>query len=50
MVMLSNSNSEKVQELFPSSKWDVEEIEVNRAINSDSNKRTGHSELLIKNY
>jgi len=25
-------------------------IEVNRAINSDSNKRTGHSELLIKNY
>lgn len=50
MVMLSNSNSEKVQELFPSSKWDVEEIEVNRAINSDSNNRTGHSELLIKNY
>src|SRR3970282_1521179 len=50
MVMLSNSNSEKVQELFPSSRWDVEEIEANRAINSDSKKRTGHSELLIKNY
>jgi len=49
-VLLSNSSSKQVRELFSSKDWKIFEIEANRAINSDSNKRTGHSELLIKNY
>ena len=48
--MLSNSNSEEVLEIFSKSNWKIFEIEANRTINSDSRKRTGHSELLIKNY
>ncbi|MEK0382195.1 MAG: DNA adenine methylase [Nitrosopumilus sp.] len=49
-VLLSNSSSKQVRELFSSKDWKIFEIEANRAINSDSNKRTGHYELLIKNY
>ncbi len=49
-VLLSNSSSKQVRELFSSKDWEIFEIEANRAINSDSNKRTGHTELLIKNY
>jgi len=48
-VLLSNSNTKEVKKLF-SSKWKVVEVSANRAINSNSKKRTGHSELLIKNY
>ena len=48
-VLLSNSNTKEVKKLF-SSKWKIVEISANRAINSNSKKRTGHSELLIKNY
>ena len=48
-VLLSNSNTKEVRKLF-SSKWKVVEVSANRAINSNSKKRTGHTELLIKNY
>jgi len=48
-VLLSNSNTKEVKKLFLS-KWKIVEIAANRAINSNSKKRTGHSELLIKNY
>jgi len=48
-VMLSNSDSEEVSKLFPK-KWSRQRIPANRAINSDSKKRTGHCELLITNY
>jgi DNA adenine methylase len=48
-VLHSNSKSKDVMDLF-SSKWKIIEIPANRAINSDSTKRTGHTELLIKNY
>jgi DNA adenine methylase len=48
--MLSNSSSKHVLDLFSNKNWKIIEIEANRAINSDSNKRTGHAELLIKNY
>ncbi len=48
--LLSNSNSKEVLEFFSKNSWKIYEIEANRAINSDSKKRTGHSELLIKNY
>jgi DNA adenine methylase len=49
-VLLSNSKSQIVENLFSSSKWNIKEIRVNRTINSDSKKRTGHYEFLIKNY
>ena len=48
-VMLSNSNSKTVKKLF-SSVWKIKEIKANRAINSNSQKRTGHKEIIIKNY
>jgi DNA adenine methylase len=48
-VLHSNSNSKEVRDLF-SRDWKIVEISANRAINSDSTKRTGHTELLIKNY
>ena len=48
-VMLSNSNSKTVKNLFPS-KWKLKEIKANRAINSNSQKRTGYTEIIIKNY
>jgi len=49
-VMLSNSKSKEVLDLFSSYSNNIIEINSNRFINSDSKKRTGHSELLIKNY
>lgn len=48
-VLHSNSNSKEVRKLF-SKDWEIIEITANRAINSDSTKRTGQTELLIKNY
>ena len=49
-VLLSNSNTKIVKKIFSSKKWKIKEIVVNRAINSNSQKRTGHKEVLIKNY
>ena len=49
-VMLSNSNSPEVEKLFTKKEWNIQKIEANRSINSNSRKRTGHYELLIKNY
>jgi DNA adenine methylase len=49
-VLLSNSSSKQVLDLFSKKNWNITKIEANRAINSDSKKRTGHYELLIKNY
>lgn len=49
-VMISNSDSEEVSGLFSGRPWKIRRIRANRSINSDSKKRTGHHELLIKNY
>ena len=49
-VLLSNSKSKIVEKSFSSPKWKIKEVQVNRAINSDSKKRTGHYDILIKNY
>ncbi len=49
-VLLSNSDSEEVIDLFSSRPWSIDRIRANRAINSNSKRRTGHFELLIKNY
>ena len=49
-VLLSNSDSDEVRALFPEGRWQTRRIRANRTINSDSGKRKGHFELLIKNY
>ena len=49
-VLLSNSNSKEVSDMFSKKPWKISKIRANRSINSDSKKRTGHFELLIKNY
>lgn len=49
-VLLSNSDSDEVSEIFSTEPWKIRKICANRSINSDSKKRTGHFELLIKNY
>ncbi len=49
-VLLSNSHSEDILELFKEFSDGIIEINANRFINSVSQKRTGHTELLIKNY
>jgi len=49
-VLLSNSDSKQVSDMFSDKQWQVDRIHANRSINSDSKKRTGHFELLIKNY
>ena len=49
-VLLSNSDSEEVSGMFSGKPWKISKISANRSINSDSKKRTGHFELLVKNY
>jgi len=49
-ILLSNSNCKEVTQTFSKNSWKVVKIQANRAINCNSKKRTGHSELLIKNY
>ena len=49
-VLLSNSNSKTVKNHFSGKHWSISKINVNRAINSNPAKRTGHKEIIIKNY
>lgn len=49
-ILLSNSDSKEVSDMFKSKTWKIKKIQANRSINSNSKKRTGHFELLIKNY
>ncbi|KFM15223.1 Modification methylase MjaIII protein [Marine Group I thaumarchaeote SCGC RSA3] len=49
-VLLSNSDSKQVTDMFSAKSWKTDKIQANRSINSNSKKRTGHFELLIKNY
>src|SRR5574337_1298954 len=49
-VLLSNSKSDEIVKLFKEFSDGIIEINANRFINSVSQKRTGHTELLIKNY
>ncbi|ABK77039.1 site-specific DNA methylase [Cenarchaeum symbiosum A] len=48
-VMLSNSNTPEVRSHFGNS-WKTRKVRANRAINSDSGGRSGHTELVITNY
>ena len=49
-VLLSNSNSKIVKDFFSKKHWKISSINANRAINSNAQKRTGHKEIIIKNY
>ncbi|RNJ76711.1 MAG: DNA adenine methylase [Nitrosopumilus sp. H13] len=49
-VLLSNSDSPEVAGMFSGRRWKTRRIRANRSINSNSKKRTGHHELLIRNY
>lgn len=49
-ILLSNSKSDEIIELFKEFSKGIVEINANRFINSVSSKRTGHVELLIRNY
>jgi len=48
--LLSNSKSKEILDLFEEFAEGIIEINANRFINSVSQKRTGHTELLIKNF
>ena len=39
-----------VKDYFSEKHWSILTINANRAINSNSKKRTGHKEIIIKNY
>ncbi len=48
-VMTTNSDLPEVAKIFGSG-WKMHHVAVNRAINSNASRRTGHKELLLKNY
>ena len=49
-VMISNSNTKEVIQKFSSNIWKINKVSANRFINSNSQNRQGHSELIITNY
>lgn len=49
-VMLSNSHSDKVAEMFNDGDWHVVEMAAMRSINSVGSGRRGHKEFVITNY
>ena len=49
-VMLSNSDSDVISEMFARDEWTVMRVKSSRCINSDSGRRRGHADLLIRNY
>jgi len=49
-VLISNSNTNEIIDLFSKVCPNVIEVECSRYINSNPANRTGHSELLFKNY
>jgi DNA adenine methylase len=49
-VLLSNSDTELVRELYSDYADRIVEVDAKRAINSNASKRTGHKELIIRNY
>jgi DNA adenine methylase len=49
-VLLSNSNTEYIRELYSEFAPYFKELNVSRTINCKASKRVGHKELLITNY
>ena len=50
MVLLSNSDTPFIRELYSDFMIYTKEVKVLRAINCRGSKRAGHKELLIRNY
>lgn len=48
-VLLSNSDTPQVRELFGADRWSVTTVRTTRYINSDGENRAGHMELIISN-
>ncbi|MGC2386309.1 MAG: Dam family site-specific DNA-(adenine-N6)-methyltransferase, partial [Nitrososphaeraceae archaeon] len=49
-VLLSNSNTEYIRDLYVDYAKNIRQVTVRRNINSRASKRLGHTELLICNY
>ena len=49
-ILLSNSDTEYVKELYAEYAKNILQVTVRRNINSRASKRLGHTELLISNY
>ena len=49
-VLLSNSDSEYIRQLYSEFKENIIAVTVQRAINSKASKRKDHTELIIRNY
>ena len=49
-VMLTNSNTPLVRELYASFARNTIEVNSKRAINCKASKRQGHTDLIIRNY
>jgi DNA adenine methylase len=49
-VLLSNSNTEEIRQLYSNYTHLTDVISVNRSINAVASKRGGYTELLIRNY
>lgn len=49
-VLLSNSHSPFIEKLYNKPGVNITKVKAMRAINSKASKRTGHKELLIRNY
>jgi DNA adenine methylase len=49
-ILLSNSDTEYVRQLYADYAKNIRQVDVRRSINSISSKRVGHKELLISNY
>lgn len=49
-ILLSNSDNPFIRKLYSSYSDCITKVDVNRAINSKASGRSGHKELLIRNY
>ena len=49
-VLLTNSDTPFIRELYSDFATNIKEVSVLRAINCKASKRTGHKELLVRNY
>jgi DNA adenine methylase len=49
-MLLSNSDTELVRDLYSEYASNIVEVDVLRSINSKASRRAGHKELLIRNY
>ncbi len=50
MVMLTNSNTRLIKEMYNKRAKDIKEVDTIRAINCMGSGRAGHKELIIRNY